>query len=155
MSGPQDWTETEQFQASLELRSYGALRYLATDGVGYLIFLFKANECRLCHVTFSDQSALAAHNHATHRLRSTHPEHPDARFECHVCGRKFTEKSNVVIHLKTVHAPDGERRRYQCEICGIKFTLKGNLKKHMSNFHAAGVINKGRGEYAGSVLLYT
>ena len=127
-------------------------------------------EC-LPGIQFSDQSAISDyHNDTAHAHSNTRapprPEHPDVRHECDVCGRKFTAKGSLSLHLRTVHSADGpeyeckvcgwkftqkgslslhtktvhrfDGRRYECEICGRKFTQKGNLSKHMRSVHGAG-----------------
>ena len=74
---------------------------------------------QICHMTFSDQSAISVHHDTAHAQSSTiarpcRPEHPDARHKCEVCGRKFTKKSSLSLHLRTVHSTDGPR--YECDI---------------------------------------
>ena len=66
--------------------------------------------------------------------RPRRPEHPDARHECEVCGRKFTDKRNLREHLRTVHSADGPR--YECDVCGKKFTHKRNLSRHLGSVHS-------------------
>ena len=56
-------------------------------------------QCQLCHMMFSDQSAISAHYDAVHGKA----EHPDARHPCHVCDRKFVERRNVKRHLAKAH----------------------------------------------------
>ncbi|XP_047496472.1 zinc finger protein OZF-like [Penaeus chinensis] len=47
-------------------------------------------------------------------------------FRCHVCGKVFGQKGNLLIH-KNVHA---EVRPFGCDTCGRRFTQKGNLLRH-------------------------
>ena len=80
---------------------------------------------------FSDQSAISAHYDTAHAQSSgSRPEHPDARHECEVCGRKFVEKYHLKNHLSTVHGV-GEVRTFQCDVCSRVFKHKHHLKRHM------------------------
>ena len=91
-------------------------------------------------IQFSDQSAISAHYDTAHAQSNTRappplrPEHPDARHECEVCGRKFTRKSHLSRHLETVHSADGPR--YQCGVCGRQFTQKSHLSLHLETVHS-------------------
>ena len=76
-------------------------------------------QCQVCHMTFSDQSAVNAHYDTSHAQSNTRrpparPEHPDARHKCEVCGGKFMQKSNLSLHLRTVHNADLPRP--ECDV---------------------------------------
>ena len=89
---------------------------------------------------FSDQSAISAHYdtaHAQSSSRPPRPEHPDARHECEVCGRKFVEKYHLKNHLSTVHGV-GEVRTFQCDVCSRVFKEKGALTRHLNIVHGIG-----------------
>ena len=90
-------------------------------------------QCHLCQMTFSDQSAVSAHFDTAHAQSSTKTENPDARHKCEVCGRKFTQKSNLTQHLRTVHSAGNPT--YKCKICGKQFNEKRNLVLHLRNDH--------------------
>ncbi|XP_037773281.1 zinc finger protein 271-like [Penaeus monodon] len=49
------------------------------------------------------------------------------RFECEVCGKKFSRKRYINIHMR-VHTKE---KPYSCEICNKTFSQTGNLVKHM------------------------
>ena len=83
----------------------------------------------------SDHSALSAHYDTAHAQGSSgRPEHPDARHECEVCGRKFTEKSNLTKHLSTVHGV-GDVKTFQCDVCSRVFKRKDHLESHLKRVH--------------------
>ena len=84
-------------------------------------------------MTFSDQSAISVHYDTAH-AQCSRPEHPDARHECEVCDRKFTDTSNLRRHLSTVHGV-GDVKTFQCDICSRVFKRKDNLKYHLKNVH--------------------
>ena len=86
---------------------------------------------------FNDQSAISAHYDTAHTQSSSRgrPEQRDSRYECEVCGRKFTENGNLTKHLSTIHGV-GDVKTFQCNICDRTFTQKGNLKAHLAAVHS-------------------
>ena len=96
-----------------------------------------AIQCQICYMMFSDQSAISAHYDTAHAQRSNRPprpEHPDARHECEVCGRKFTAKKHLYRHMRTVHRV-GDVKTFKCDICSKTFTQKSSLKSHLETVH--------------------
>ena len=95
--------------------------------------------CPTCHMTLSDQSAPSAHSDRVQAQSSTRAPprvvHFDARYECEVCGRKFTATSSLKFHLRTVHSADAPT--FECEVCCKKFTKKGHLSEHLRTVHSA------------------
>ena len=83
---------------------------------------------------FSDQSAISAHYDTAHAQSSGRPEHPDARYGCEVCGRKFTRKYDLKTHLSAVHGV-GDVKTFQCDLCSRVFKRKGDLERHVQNVH--------------------
>ena len=57
---------------------------------------------------------------------STHTE--DKPFDCKICGRRFSQNSNLKTHMST-HTGD---KPFHCEILGSKFSWNYSLKSHMS-----------------------
>ena len=100
-------------------------------------------QCQLCPMTFSDQSAISAHNDTAHVHSNTRapppprPEHPDAKYPCEVCGRKFTTSSHMRKHMITVHGI-GDVKTFQCDVCSKTFKEKDKLKRHLSAVHRLG-----------------
>ena len=74
--------------------------------------------------------------HGTARVRWLKPEHPNARHECVVCGRKYTSAHSLKTHVQTVHAPDDARP--PCGICGKRFSDKYQVYRHMQTMHNTG-----------------
>ena len=94
-------------------------------------------------MTFSDQSAIGAHYDTAHAQSSSRSrqEHPDARHECEVCGRKFTEKGSLKLHLSTIHGV-GDVKTFQCDVCSRVFKEKGTLTNHLSQVHGIGDVKR-------------
>ena len=104
-------------------------------------------QCQLCPMTFSDQSAINAHYDTAHAPSNTRapppprPEHPDAKYPCDVCGRKFVNKYIVKRHLATVHDVS-DVKGFQCDVCSKVFTEKGSLRRHLSGVHGLGDVQR-------------
>ena len=75
--------------------------------------------CKHCQKRFPSQWELAMHEkrHLGHRP-----------FECPTCGKAFTAKYSMQLHIKAVHTKE---KGLMCKICGRKFSLDGNLYEHM------------------------
>ena len=53
------------------------------------------------------------------------------KYECSVCGKKFSGKRHLTTHSK-IHSKSYEA---QCDICDKKFVQKFNMKLHMKKRH--------------------
>ena len=76
-------------------------------------------ECSICHTVVHTHLDCIFHR-ASHFSRNTH--------QCSMCGRGFTEKCNMVRHIRLVH--QGERS-YPCSLCGRRFSTKQHMQEHM------------------------
>ena len=57
---------------------------------------------------------------------------PEKRFDCLSCGKKFNKKSNLKVHINSVH----EKSRIEsCEQCDYTCTVKDSLKQHIMSVH--------------------
>ncbi|XP_068627350.1 zinc finger protein 879-like [Battus philenor] len=52
----------------------------------------------------------------------------EKRFKCSSCDKSFTQKSNLVFHLR-VHS--AQRPSYECPLCGKHFAFFNNRRRHM------------------------
>ena len=53
-------------------------------------------------------------------------------YKCESCGKSFTGKQYLKIHIHTIH--EGHKD-HNCESCGKSFSQAGNLKKHIHTIH--------------------
>ena len=53
-------------------------------------------------------------------------------FKCNVCKKVFSQKSNLNIHMLSVH--DG-KKVFQCKICEQRFSEKGSMNRHIESIH--------------------
>ena len=105
-------------------------------------------------MTFSDQSAISAHYHRAHAQSSRRgrKEHPDARHECDVCGRKFTEKGSLKKHMSIVHGV-GEAKTFRCDVCNNYVAKqKCNLKMHLLHVHGLGDVQTAQCDVCSKVM---
>ncbi|XP_065217281.1 zinc finger protein 397-like isoform X3 [Planococcus citri] len=78
----------------------------------------KPYKCRFCDARFKHSRGKLMHE----RYRHTKV----ARFECAVCGKIFSYKSAIMLHL---HVHSGEKP-FCCQTCGASFSRKYGLTKH-------------------------
>ena len=87
-------------------------------------------QCQICHMTFTDQSAISAHYDTVHAQGPS----TERRHECEVCGKKFTAKCSLKLHIRTIHGV-GDVKTFECDVCSKVFNLKGNLTAHLRRVH--------------------
>ena len=102
-------------------------------------------------MTFNDQSAISSHYDTAHAQSGGRPERPDARYECEICGRKFTEKSSLKSHLRNIHGL-GDAKTFQCDACSYVTKRRHDLKIHMSNVHGLGDVQTVQCDICSKVL---
>ena len=61
------------------------------------------------------------------------PASPEKLFDCTSCDKKFSKKSNLKVHINSVH----EKTRIEsCDQCDYKCTVKDSLKQHIKSVHS-------------------
>jgi uncharacterized C2H2 Zn-finger protein len=65
-----------------------------------------------------------------------YPELPPERvcFDCTQCGRTFTRRHNLNMHMGSHTAPN--EKKYICPTCGRSFKRKGDLTRHETTKHS-------------------
>lgn len=91
----------------------------------------KADEALNKKRQFIQKNCLAEKPKINPRKMARVKEYSRIRFECEVCDREFTNKSNLKKHLRT-HTGD---RPYECDRCDKAFTQSPNLKRHKLAIH--------------------
>ncbi|CAI2375523.1 unnamed protein product [Moneuplotes crassus] len=57
-------------------------------------------------------------------------------YKCKFCDKSYTQKGNMLKHMKRHTDPSvNDRRSYECQFCSKKYTEKYNLKTHQKKFH--------------------
>ncbi|KAH8278704.1 hypothetical protein KR018_007520 [Drosophila ironensis] len=81
--------------------------------------------CKLCQHESPDQEEHLNHMRRTHLLKD---------WECHICGKKFTnaKDSRIKLHLK-FHKLS---KHLKCSICGFLCNSKDTLKEHKQAVHS-------------------
>ncbi|KAF4525906.1 hypothetical protein B566_EDAN014622, partial [Ephemera danica] len=54
---------------------------------------------------------------------------------CDLCGKVYSDKSNLKQHLKSVHFPSNNATVYPCDSCDAVYTTKRYLKRHKISAH--------------------
>lgn len=119
---------------------------------------FKLYKCNFCAMEFNDQSDLNAHKNLHHfkikpmlkykcsvcnlpkaspiALKRHMVSHSGEKaFECTICLKQYTTKSNLKIHEQLHHR--NQERTFACSYCTGRFHTKSDLKKHERK-HAGG-----------------
>merc|ERR1712126_574814 len=88
--------------------------------------------CFQCPQEFFSSISLIEHEEVVHGVvnQSKTPNVRD-KFECNLCGYKFTRQYNLKQHIEAVH----EGRKFPCQLCDKQFTQQSRLNYHMRAAH--------------------
>lgn len=85
----------------------------------------KPFKCPKCSKTYGILFRLRRHSRAMHNLEINTFEF----FECSYCGRKFTTKKHLKLHMIRKHFPPA-RSSFMCDVCGHDFKDLSSLHIH-------------------------
>jgi KRAB domain-containing zinc finger protein len=83
-------------------------------------------QCNVCLRRFSSNTKLRNHKARIHEGKTSKD------FECPKCHKKFSYKSDLTKHDKTVHL---KLRDHVCDVCGRAFGQNGTLQMHIRIKH--------------------
>ena len=87
---------------------------------------YKTFNCDHCKFSCKTRGGWKQHNQT---------KHLGIEYPCNICGKKFTQKSGLRVHLtQTVHAFK-EKKVYQCNKCSMKFENNTSLYEHLITVH--------------------
>ena len=88
------------------------------------------NVCDKCEYTACTKRGI------THHVKKIHATKVQIACQeancCHLCGKSFTEKTNLYRHKKTMHE---KMQLCKCPICHKVYTRNDDLKKHFKKSH--------------------
>ena len=103
-----------------------------------MLFVFQSwptgIQCQLCHMMFSDQSAITAHYDVAHSDTTRRAKPGEGTHACDRCDKKFASKSSLAVHFRAVHAV-GDVKTFKCDDCSKVFKYKHVLVRHVANVH--------------------
>ena len=59
--------------------------------------------------------------------------HEKQAFKCDICEYEASEKSNLIVHILSIHA---KAAVLKCDMCVYATTIENNLSKHIESKHA-------------------
>lgn len=93
------------------------------ENVHFNILNLNKTICGLCWKEFDTKVLLKAHQKAAHGGCS---------YGCDVCGKMFSSKRYIKVHILTKHA---EVKAFLCHSCGEGFPVQSSLKAHVLRKH--------------------
>lgn len=87
-------------------------------------------QCTKCHIIFSDLKRKERHLKLSHPAEYAQLMLRNALFTCYVCGRHFTNSTELMIHQKA-HI---EKKPFKCPLCNQAFNKSSELTRH-KNIH--------------------
>ena len=98
-----------------------------SDSLGY--------PCPECAKSYSSTEGLRRH-------RITHTAEDGKPFVCLVCGKRYSRKDKLSVHMKNIHNQymngprnDDSKERFPCDQCDKTFSRKDILQRHARNIH--------------------
>ena len=99
----------------------------------------KPHQCHLCSYKSARKPDLKKHITSVHYAKNENgfndrkfEKFKEKSFQCYQCLSKFSERSQLIIHIEAIH---NGIKPYHCEYCGYKSARKSDLKKHVIAVH--------------------
>ncbi|CAH2062236.1 unnamed protein product, partial [Iphiclides podalirius] len=83
--------------------------------------------CKQCGQVFAAESKKKAH-----KTRHMIQVHNVEGIKCDMCDKKFNLKSNLMLHMRSVHLKE---RPYECTVCNMGFFIKRHMLGHYLATH--------------------
>ena len=55
--------------------------------------------------------------------------------KCSICDYRYSQKSNLTKHLKSVHEEKKPNKPHKCSVCDYSFSQAHHLRRHMESVH--------------------
>jgi len=85
--------------------------------------------CTRCDKTYRSEARMKEH------VRTHERDYVPILHSCPKCGKSFTYRHNMVVHLRRFHYGWQPAKRHACRICGVKFQKPYLLRLHEHKTH--------------------
>ena len=100
--------------------------------------------CSRCGKTYRSEARMREH------ARTHDAGYVAVLHTCPKCGKAFTYRHNMVVHLRRFHYGWQPAKRHACRTCGMRFQKPYLLRLHERKAHLAGSIDSGQYALASS-----
>ena len=95
-----------------------------TNYVGIWLLRMGSVTCNICDRSFKTELTYSRHKKY---------QHTEKKFPCNICGKQFTQASNLTTHIIGVH--NDNKVNHKCDQCGREYTSKVAVNSHIKSAH--------------------